>query len=146
LRSFRLETFLEPFDKEFICAYDWVFSDVDSYTFQINDQEGCSSLFDREQFWLTGEALLRHLKHVSTLVIFGLVIAVKKECTLPSKVHYPKLVDHPDYWKDTYTSAVPNQILEIAFFDSTDILITTNDSDMIEQIKKWYPHFINYYG
>lgn len=140
---FLLNDFLGVLGEDFIKTHDWIFSDIDAYVLK-DEEEMENNIFYKEKFYLTGDELLFNLNNFDILLVFGLVIAVKKEEVRRREVNFPKLLGNKDYWDVDYTSSITGQVIEIAFYDSSYIFISCKSEATIKKFLCKYPSFSEY--
>ncbi|WP_077301628.1 DUF2691 family protein [Virgibacillus pantothenticus] len=142
---FSLSDFLGAFDENFITSHDWIFSDMEAYV-QIDGEEVEDHIFYQERFCISGDELAYYLTNSYILIIFGLVIAVKKGSVEIRKENYPKLLGNIDFWEIDYEPSITNYVIEIGFFDSSYILVSSKSPALINKIQKKHPEFTEYHA
>ncbi|MGX4668692.1 hypothetical protein JNUCC74_05685 [Cerasibacillus sp. JNUCC 74] len=115
---FSLSDFLGAFDEDFITSHNWIFSDMEAYV-QTDGEEVEDHIFYQERFCISGDKLAYYLTNSYILIVFGLVIAVKKGSVEIRKENYPKLLGNIEFWEIDYEPSITNYVIEIGFFDSS---------------------------
>lgn len=138
------------FIMEDIKKYNWIVTDMEAYVFikdsEMQGEEIPDTIFERENFYISGEELYDFLNKYGILAIFCVVIAVEKTCenVLKNIPCYPVIQDNENYWKEDYFLTIPESIMEFGFFDTTCLIFASRDEYVIQKYKKAFPTAILY--
>lgn len=116
-----------------ISSYNFVFSDVDAYILD-GEEEISLDIFDNEYCLLSGEELLNIIEKYNILIIFGVITLIHKKNVLGEIKKLPKIQNNPNYWEEDYISTIPNFDLEIGLSDTTNVLFTVKDPKKMKEL------------
>ncbi|MGG0381660.1 hypothetical protein ACT6P6_20755 [Priestia endophytica] len=125
-----------------ITDYNWVFSDLTAHSTKGN-KELEDSIFYKKTFTLTGQELMKIIKNEEVLVLFGVMVAVKEKVDLNEIGKLPVIEEDGHYWTENYVSPIKNAVVEIGFFDGELIIVTTDNQDIVETLKRNVFNFPN---
>lgn len=125
-----------------ITDYNWIFSDLTAYVSKGN-QELEDSIFCQNNFILTGQELDELLKHEEVVVVFGVMVAVKENLNIKDIERLPVIEYNKHYWEEDYVSTIKNAVMEVGFFDGELIVVTTDNQDIVDTLKRNVFNFPN---
>lgn len=131
-----------------ITDYNWIFSDMTAYASK-GHQELEDSVFLQDNFILTGQELDERLKNEEVLVLFGVMVAVKENLNIKDIEQLPVIENNEHYWEEDYVPPIKNMVMEVGFFDGELIVVTTDNQDIVDTLKKNvfnFPNLISFKG
>ncbi|MGQ9008645.1 hypothetical protein ACTXHP_10570 [Bacillus stercoris] len=121
--------------------YNWLISDLSDITVFKNKNYIEHELFSRqiEFLYIKGENLKGILSTYDIIPTFGVFTAVSKSLNKLSLSSVPVINENRAYWDKDYNSPVEGAVLEVGFFDSSDIVFT-GCPELIVNIKRLLPN------
>jgi hypothetical protein len=135
--AFHLKEML-GFLKEDIPNYNWIFSDLQTHIFYKGEEVSVPE-FEQDTFMLSGEELLSFIDKYDALMIFGVLMAVPKSVSISDIKDFPTINENEQYWENDYSSPFEYAEIEIGFFDTTVVVITTSNQRAIDKLIEKVP-------
>ncbi|MBW7978809.1 hypothetical protein P4421_08565 [Bacillus velezensis] len=137
---FNVKLLLDKIDLK-IEEYNWLISDLSDITVFKNKNYIDHELFSRqiEFLYIKGENLKEILSIYDIVPTFGVFTAVSKSLNKLSLSSVPFINENTAYWNKDYSSPVEGAVVEVGFFDSTDIIFT-GCPELIVNFKRLLPN------
>lgn len=128
-----------------IKKYNWIFSDLEVHLY--SDKETTSTPFNNQaSFCITGEELYSILNHYTVLIIFGVVTAINRNIDYEEITTFPTINENEKFWEENYESPIPNYEIDFGFFDTSVVVVSTNNPSFIELYKSNMPGFLSWHA
>lgn len=123
---------------EEIKEYNWIFSDIQAHVFSEGNEITLTE-FEKNHFIMSGSELYSFIKKYDILFIFGVIMCVSKDVKIIDINKMPTINENKHYWNIDYQSPVRNVQVEFGLFDTTVIIVTTDNNEVINKLKKTFP-------
>lgn len=127
-----------------IKKYNWIFSDLEVHLY--SNKEATDTPFNgQNSFCITGEELHSILNHHKVLIIFGVVTAINRNIDYEEITTFPTINENEEFWEENYESPIPNYEIDFSFFDTSVVVVSTNNPSFIELYKSNMPGFLSWH-
>lgn len=134
---FYVDEVLSVFGEE-IKNFNWIFTDIEGYIFH-EKKEVTLPEFEGDLIMLTGSEFYSIIQKYNILLIFGVITCVSLDFNINEADEFPSINDNSYYWSRNYKSPLEEAKIEFGFFDTTVVIVTTNEADLVGKLKRSFP-------